>query len=260
MVRALILAAGQGTRLRPLTDDRPKCLVPLLGKSLLARQTDTMRSCGIHRIRVVGGYRVDQIRRAGFHCYVNKAYGSTNMVESLFSAMPFIREDGDLVVSYGDIVYEEKNLRAVLNTDADIAVMVDARWRPYWELRFDDPLEDAETLVIDSEGRIVELGGKPDSYERIQAQYTGLIKFRGTRLHDLIEFHQQLDRTSVYGNQSFPNMYMTSFLQALIDSGWTALAVSVENGWLEVDTTQDLRRYEALAREGSLAEFYQPAD
>ena len=56
MTRALILAAGQGTRLRPLTNDKPKCLVPLLGKSLLERQVDTLKKSGVTNIHIATGY------------------------------------------------------------------------------------------------------------------------------------------------------------------------------------------------------------
>ena len=55
MTRALILAAGKGNRLRPLTDDKPKCLVPLFGKSLLERQINTLEDVGIVNIHIATG-------------------------------------------------------------------------------------------------------------------------------------------------------------------------------------------------------------
>ena len=106
MTRALILAAGQGTRLRPLTDDKPKCLVPLVGQSLLGRQVDTLKQCGIDDIHIATGYRSDQLEALGFATTKNPRFDSTNMVETLFSALPFIRQTGDLVIAYGDIVYQ----------------------------------------------------------------------------------------------------------------------------------------------------------
>ena len=53
-------------------------------------------------------------------------------------------------------------------------------------------------------------------------------------------------------------MYMTSFIQSLIDSGWEVRPAFSENGWLEVDTLHDLKTYEALARDGVLIKFYDP--
>ena len=256
MTRALILAAGQGTRLRPLTYDKPKCLVPLLGKSLLERQTHTLKQAGIDNIQVATGYRSDQIKKLGFSISINPYFAETNMVESLFCCLPFIREEGDLIIAYGDIVYQRNNLQALLDCDDEIALMIDRKWKDLWSLRLENPLDDAETLIMDSAGYITELGRKPQNYEQIEGQYTGLIKIRPDKLAELEKFYNQLDRSVSYDGKDFKNMYMTSFLQLLIDRGWKAKAVEVNNGWLEVDSLEDIRQYEKMAKDGVLDRFY----
>ena len=60
-MRAVILGAGEGTRLRPYTDDRPKCLVELAGRTLLAWQLDALAAAGVSDTTIVTGYRADQI-------------------------------------------------------------------------------------------------------------------------------------------------------------------------------------------------------
>lgn len=254
-MKALILAAGQGSRLKPLTNDRPKCLVPLLGRSLLARQADIFAECGIDDIAVVGGYRIDQIRREGFSCFDNERFESTNMVESLFSARDYLQGPEDLIISYGDIVYEANNLRRVMAADQEVNLMVDVNWRHYWNRRLPDPLTDAETLKFKGDGLLAELGKKPSSYDDIEAQYTGLIKVRGDVLESFCRFYDDLDRSATYDGQPFEKMYMTSFLQLLIDAGWRVLGVRVKGGWLEVDTTSDLSLYERLAANNELDAF-----
>jgi choline kinase len=257
MTRALILAAGQGTRLQPLTNNKPKCLVPLLGKSLLERQVHTLQNAGVDNIHIATGYRSDQIKALGFNCTDNARYAETNMVETLFCALDFIQQEGDLIIAYGDIVYQSENLEALLASDDEIVLMIDAKWKDLWSLRLENPLEDAETLMMDDDGYVTELGKKPDSYERIQGQYTGLIKIRADKIPGLVQFYNKLDRSKTYDGKDFDNMYMTSFLQLLIDSGWQAKAALVNNGWLEVDSVDDLNQYESMARDGSLDEFYQ---
>jgi len=256
MTRALILAAGQGTRLCPLTDDKPKCLVLLLGKSLLERQTHTLRKAGIDNIQVATGYRSDQIERLGFSISTNPYFAETNMVESLFCCLAFIREEGDLIIAYGDIVYQSNNLQALLDCDDEIALMIDRKWKDLWSLRLENPLDDAETLKMDSAGYITELGRKPQNYDQIEGQYTGLIKIRSDKLAEFEKFYNQLDRSASYDGKDFKNMYMTSFLQLLIDRGWKAKAVEVNNGWLEVDSLEDIRQYEKMAEDGALDRFY----
>jgi len=256
MTRVLILAAGQGTRLRPLTDVKPKCLVPLLGRSLLERQVDTLKELGINDIHVATGYRADQIEALGFATSINPQFAKTNMVESLFSALSYIQQEGDLIIAYGDIVYQSDNLNALLNCNDEIALMIDARWRELWSLRLSNPLDDAETLIMNDDGYVTALGKKPQSYDQIEGQYTGLIKIRSDKLMALVTFYNQLDRSATYDGKDFNNMYMTSFLQLLIDSGWKAKAVLVNGGWLEVDSVEDLSKYETMAKEGKLDRFY----
>jgi choline kinase len=256
LTRALILAAGQGTRLRPLTDDKPKCLVPLLGKSLLQRQVDTLKESGISDIHIATGYRTDQIEALGYATSRNPRFAETNMVATLFSALPFIQQEGDLIIAYGDIVYQQNNLDALLSCNDEIALMIDARWRDLWQLRLENPLEDAETLMMDEYGYVTELGKKPLGYEQIEGQYTGLIKIRSDKLEEFVAFYKLLDRSAIYDGNDFDNMYMTSFLQLLIDSGWKAKAVLVNNGWLEIDSVEDLSQYESMANDGKLDRFY----
>lgn len=256
MTKALILAAGQGTRLRPMTNDRPKCLVTLMGISLLERQVSVLNEAGIIDIHVATGYKADQIKQLGFATSINKDFDKTNMVESLFCAMDFIKEcKEDLIIGYGDIIYQKENLDLVLKTNDEITLMIDKNWKDLWSARIENPLDDAETLVIDEYGYVQELGKKPQNYEKIHGQYTGLIKIRKDKLIDLIAFYQCLDRGASYDGKDFKNMYMTSFLQLLINSGWKVKAANVENGWLEVDSVDDLVKYERMFKSGNLKKF-----
>ena len=256
MTRALILAAGQGTRLYPLTHDRPKCLIDLCGRSLLSQQVQALQACGITDIHIVTGYLKEQIEALGFSTSFNSRFHATNMVESVFSAMAFLEQGGDLIIAYGDIVYEPENLARLLACDHEMAIMVDRKWFDLWSLRFENPREDAETLILDNEGYIVELGKKLENYHSAHGQYTGLIKIRNEKVKDFIAFYQNLDREALYDGQNFDTMYLTSFIQRLIDSGWKVKACLVDSGWLEVDSIGDLETYERLQRKGDLVRFY----
>ncbi|WP_375748238.1 NTP transferase domain-containing protein [Vibrio sp. HN007] len=256
MTKALILAAGQGTRLKPYTDDKPKCLVTLMGRTLLDRQVTTLQSQQIKDIHIVTGYRADQIESLGFDTSYNAQFKTTNMVESLFSAIEFLKDcNEDLIISYGDIIYNPSNLERLLGCNDEVAIMIDKDWYSLWSIRMDNPLEDAETLKLDSKGYIKELGKKPLSYDEIQGQYTGLIKIRADKLADFIGFYTSLDREEQYDGQDFYNMYMTSFLQLLINNSWKIKAATVNGGWLEVDSVSDLETYSSLASNGELKKY-----
>jgi len=253
MTHCLILAAGEGTRLRPFTNDYPKGLVTLLGKPLVSHQISTLKALGIEDIAIATGYKAEKFDPLGFQTFHNKFFDSTNMVESLFAARSFLEQaQGDVLISYGDIVYEQNNLEAVLTTHGDIVVMVDDGWLDLWSARNEDPLNDAETLKYGKNGQIIELGKKPSSLDDIKGQYTGLIKIPYQKVADFISFYDRLDHALLYDGRAFEQMYMTSFLQLLIDAGWMVMPANVNHGWLEVDTVEDLQLYERLAAEEKL--------
>lgn len=255
-MRAIILAAGQGSRLYPYTKDRPKCMVELLGKPLLHRQLAVLKGAGIDDILLVGGYKADRLVAEGVGVVLNPRYAETNMVTTLFCAESWMQPGEDLIVAYGDIVYEPGVLKSLLKTDAPLGISVDREWRRLWELRMENPLVDVETLKLDEQGCIVELGKKPLSYDDVQGQYMGLIKVRGDQVKAFGQAWHALDKSACFDGKDFDNMYMTSFLQHLIDSGWKAQAAFTSNGWLEVDTVDDLRCYEEIIRNKKHPEMF----
>ena len=222
-MKAIILAAGEGKRLRPLTNNTPKCMVNLFGKSLLQWQIETFRSCQIDDISVVTGYRSELINLPRLKIFQNKKFETTNMVESLFCASQELSEQ--TIVSYGDIIFEKKVLDKLIQSKADFSVIVDKNWKRYWEIRFDNPLNDAESLKIDTDDNITSIGKKTQKIDEIEGQYIGLMKF------------------------------MTDFLQGLINDGCKLKAVEIENGWLELDTINDYNKYTELYSKNKLSEF-----
>ena len=237
-LKAIILAAGEGTRLRPYTLDRPKCLVEVDGLSLLDRQLAVLSTETIDPIVVIGGYRIEMLERPGIELRMNARYAETNMVWTLFCAEDDL--EGELLLCYGDIVYSREVLQTVLNSAADIAVTIDLDWEAYWRARNEDPLDDAETLKLAADGRILEIGQKPKSLAEIEGQYMGLMKFstKGTQL--LKKTFHEARSAGVLRGKSPEKAYMTDLLQAMIDLDIRLDAVPVHGGWVEVDTVDDL--------------------
>ncbi len=239
-MKAIILAAGMGTRLKPLTNSKPKCLVELAGKSLLEHQLDTLSDCGISDIHVVGGYMADQLISKKYKLHQNHNYDNTNMVYSLFVATEELTGREDIIISYGDIVYQKNVLQSLIAFDAPISVVVDQSWLSYWKTRMEDPLTDVETLKLESTNKIVEIGKKPQSLSEIDGQYIGLIKVNSQFVTRLKLAWQNMDKNIIYDGKDYDNMQMTSYLQMLINLGWDIRATFIENGWAEVDCPGDL--------------------
>ncbi|MDS0900460.1 NTP transferase domain-containing protein [Morganella morganii] len=245
-MKVIILAAGQGTRLRPFTNDRPKCMVELKGKPLLHYQLTTLKQCGVEDkdIALAAGYLQEKLVAPGLVQYRNELYEQTNMVSTLFAAEAFMQPNEDLIISYGDIVFEQKVFQKLLDTEGEVVIAADLDWYELWKIRMVNPLDDAETFKMNDEGKVLELGKTPQTLQEAQAQYIGLIKISANKVADFINHYKNMDKSAIYDGKDYKNMYMTSLLQDLIDSGWHAQAALINNGWLEVDSVDDLAAYE----------------
>ena len=252
----VILAAGEGSRLRPFTTDRPKALVEVAGKPLLDWQVESAARLGVKTVAVVTGHMAerfdrDRYKSPTFVWYDNPRYAETNMVETLWCAEAEFYsqtrggagENREVIVSYGDILYQDSVLENLMDSQAAISVVVDLGWRSYWEARFDDPLSDAESLRLEVAGRITEIGQKANDIEEIQGQYIGLMKFKGPGIDLLRKTYLQ---TREQGG-AFRKMYMTDLLQAMVDSGHEVTSVPIHRGWLEIDTLSDYELANRLA-------------
>lgn len=239
-MKLIILAAGQGTRLRPLTNNKPKCMVEYKKNPLIDYLMKTAKASKIDEIAVIGGYKFNTLKKYlndnTIKYFENKNYLTTNMLYTLFSAEDFM--DDDLIISYSDIIYNQEILDTLIDSKEDISVVVDKKWKLLWEQRMENPLEDAETLKIKG-NKIIEIGKKPTSYEDIEGQYIGLIKISHKAIDDIICFYKSLKKR--YENRKLKNLYMTDFLQLLIENNYKISPLFIEGGWIEIDSKDDLK-------------------
>jgi len=245
----IILAAGRGSRLGALTDETPKCLTELAGRPLIAWQLRALAEAGLDRVGLVTGYAADRLAHLGLPSIHNPRWEETNMVSSLLCAEAALRSEDDLIVSYGDIVYEPRIVSALRDSDGAIATVIDLDWLKLWQLRSDDPLADAESLRLDSQGRITDIGQGVASLGEIEGQYIGLTRFSAAGKRALLEFVARDGTRDWPLSSSLDDTSFTDLLRGMIDTGMTIDAIPVRGGWLEVDTPEDLAVYEAeLAR------------
>jgi choline kinase len=258
LVKLIILGAGEGKRLLPLTQNIPKCMVKIFEKPLLEHQIDIIRKCGITEIVIVKGYCEEMIKIPDVRYYKNEKYNSTNMVETLFCAEKEL--DGPVIISYGDILYEKNVLEKLLASKDDFSIIIDKNWQEYWEIRFQNILDDVESLTLEN-GFITNLGQKTDSLNDIQGQYIGLMKFQNNAISVLKNFYHISKKQSESGSNplnskvSFENSYMTDLLQGLINHNHKLKAIEINGGWLELDTLHDFEIYKNLYKNNTLKKF-----
>lgn len=257
-MHAIILAAGEGSRLRPYTNSRPKCLVSLAGKELLNHQLTVLNKCGVEDVTVVTGYYGNQIAELGFNVIENPAYGTTNMIASLGCALELFDGSQDLLITYGDIVYESRVLKSLMESPSPLAITIDKNWHDLWSARMPDPLADAETLRLDADSNVLEIGRSPNALTEIEGQYMGLIKIDTSFVTRFARMMESLQSGGEVKGRTWATMDMTTFLQHFIDSGFPVRAVPVQGGWLEVDSAEDFETYQQLHQDKRLERFWRP--
>jgi len=211
---AVILAAGRGSRMGPLTSSLPKCLLPLAGRPLLHWQLEALRRAGVGAVLVVTGYlghlllpKATEGARQAYDVAENPAWADTNMLSTLQRAAPWLTERfaqgvEQAVISYADIVYRAGHVADLVRSPGSLAVTYDTQWEALWRLRFGDPLLDAETFR-QRDGLLLEIGGKPASMEEVGGQYMGLFKCTPEGWADLTAAYHALgaaaERTDMTG-------------------------------------------------------------
>ncbi|MCX6749301.1 MAG: phosphocholine cytidylyltransferase family protein [Candidatus Pacearchaeota archaeon] len=257
-MKAIILAAGLGTRLGKYTQDKPKCMLEFMGKTLIERQVETIKKLGIKEIIVIRGHFGGKINLTGV-TYVEWSGPETNMVPDLFEAEKYF--DDDFIVVYGDVLFDEKTFTKLMNCDKDICVTVDDNWKDYWRARFNSNLEDLESVHIGKEGDIIELGTPDCLPEDCHARYVGLIKFSKNGAKALKKVYHEnkekyWDKDEKWMNsKNFKRAYMTDILQAIINSGFKIWPLHIFGGWLEFDTVNDYELANRWLKEGILNKF-----
>ncbi|MDH5546991.1 MAG: phosphocholine cytidylyltransferase family protein [Gammaproteobacteria bacterium] len=238
-MKAIILAAGRGSRMGNLTERQPKCFTELHGKRLIDWQLSALEGENIKQISIVVGYRAENFD-LDLRYFRNDRWQETNMVVSLLAADDWLDSDTCLV-SYSDIVYSKDTVEKLAHSNGDIAVAYDPNWRKLWEMRFKNPLDDAETFRL-SDYKIVEIGNRSSSIEEIEGQYIGLMKFTKEGWRKIRSY------LSRYSQPEVDKMDVTSLLQRLIIDRHEIVGVPISQPWYEVDSESDLRMYSALEK------------
>lgn len=174
-MKAIILSAGQGSRLGHLVDDKPKCLIDFNGRSLLDRQLDTLEANGVHEAVVVTGFHDDRIEEAlaartggpSVTTIFNPFYKVADNTGSLYMAREQL--SGDCLVWNGDTLVSRELMKKVVSNDrSGICVTID---------RKPDGYDDDDMKVVEDGGRLKAIGKRIS--EGVNAESIGLLAFRG---------------------------------------------------------------------------------
>jgi choline kinase len=237
MNKAIILSAGQGSRLGHLTDDKPKCLIDFGGRTLLDRQLDALAANGVGRAVVVTGFRDDLVEEAlakrgggpDVRTVYNPFYKVADNLGSLFMARDEL--SGDCLVWNGDTLVSDALMRRVITNDrAGICVTID---------RKDGYDEDDMKVIVASDGQLKAIGKRIP--KGVNGESIGLLAFRADGAERFREAIERDMRTS-----EGTTIWYLRVIHHLAERSqvWT-LDINGEE-WGEVDFPEDVDRARAL--------------
>ena len=242
--KALVIAAGLGSRLKKHTENLPKCMLDFGGKTLLQRQLEAYKKNSINEIAVIKGYKKEKINYRGIKYFENTDFKNNNILNSIFYAEDFINDN--IIISYSDILFDSTVVKRTLQSDHDISVVVDIDWRGYYVGRKDHPISEAENVIFNSNNEVEKIGKINTGNEEVHGEFIGMIKLSNRGCEIFKEHFHRLKK--LYWNKPFQRAaifqkaYLTDFIQELVDIGIKVHCVIIESGWKEIDTVEDYRK------------------
>ncbi len=248
-MKAIIIGAGRGSRLRHLTEEIPKTLVPVLGRPMLDGILEALAAGGFTRKDVIFicGYKADVIReRYPDLTYVeNTRWEHNNILASLLCAREHLAEG--FVSTYADIVYRPEVVRELVRAPWDITLACDTDWRRRYEGRSQHPETDAEKMRAEDR-RVVELSRRIESTQAA-GEFIGVMKLSAAGATRFVSAFDEAGAAYPEGvfreGRSFEKAYLIDLLQHMLERGEEMHRVDTHGGYMEIDTLQDASLAEA---------------
>jgi len=230
-MKAVILAAGQGTRIRSIHGERPKCLIAVGDRTILDRQLEALFMAGVREVAIVVGYEKDQIidhlrarlRDVGpkVHFIENPAFALTNNIYSLWLAREWL-SDQSFICLNADVIFDPQILLSAMQSAAPISMIVDHEWR------------DETMKVVICDGRVVRMS-KKITRDQFNGTYIGITKFHA-RLRDRL-FRKMEDIIDAGRLNEFFNVAVQELADEGVNVGFTTTSGLA---WAEIDDPLDL--------------------
>ena len=241
-MRAIILAAGEGSRMGKLTQNIPKPLLDINGKSIIERQLSSLKQNGILDIIIVTGPYHEKFNFKNVVYVNNLDHKKHDTLGSLMTARDYMNDE--IIITYADQIFEEKILKSMTEFTGDIGIAVDLDWEKNYVNRDQHPKSEAENVLING-NEILELRkniSECKENEKI-GECLGLMKFSRKASKVFLDKYSELEishQGKFHNAPSLEKALISDMIQELIDSKINVEPIYVSGKWCEIDTPQDL--------------------
>ena len=241
-MKAIILAAGRGSRLGNYTKKIPKALVDINGKSLIERQIHLFQKNGITEIFIVRGYMKEKFNLDNIEFIDDDGYANHDQLGSLIAAQEKI--SGEVLILF--VVFDENILHQILDTNEDISLALDLDWQRNYDGQKNNQFP---ALAEIENNRIIRLSEKEDLVRNnFCGEFFGILKLssRGSEI-----LNEIIDKNKNYKNQfhdsaSFNVAKLPDIIQEIIGSDIIVRPIFIQGKWIEIDTPKDLEKAKNL--------------
>ena len=243
-MKAIFIAAGKGSRLGSLTNNLPKPLVDVNGKSIIERQINLLSKKNINDIVIVTGYKKEKFTFKNIEYVFNPNFLTDEQAGSLMRARE--KFSGDVLIMFCDILFDEQILEQVLNVNDHIAIAIDKNWKKSYLERNDNPIDKADKVLLKN-NKIVQVSAKQiDADLNVETgELLGIMKLSSEGSKILIEHYEKLENNHTgkfHDAESFQKAKFVDILQELISTGISINPIIITGNWCEIDTPDDLAR------------------
>lgn len=243
-MKVIIIAAGSGKRLGKNTENVPKYLLEVNGKTILERQLTAFGKFNINEIIIITGPYKEKFSGKEFTFVEDVNYQKHDILGSLMEAREHIK--GDVLVVYSDIIFDDSILRQIIESSTDIGIAIDLDWKKAYEFRTDHPKTEAENVLLDKNHNLLEIRKNIQFYEdKIVGEFLGILKLSKRGSYIFVKRFEKLEKShrgTFHTAPSLEKAYLTDMIQELIDSKIKVTPIIVSGTWCEIDTMQDLER------------------
>ncbi len=242
-MKAIIIAAGSGTRLGNYTKNTPKALIDINGKSILKRQTELLQTNGITEIIIVTGPNREKFLDEKLKYVKDNFYENHEQLGSLMEARNFFNDE--LLILFSDVLFDNQVLTNIINSDKDFNIAVDYNWEKKYIERTEHPMSQADLVLIEN-NLIFKIMKNliPKNNSKI-SEFIGIIKLSQKGAEIFVNHYKNLENTTDK-IELIKKWHLTNMLQDLIDNNNSIFPIEIDGNWCEIDTVQDLERARKL--------------
>ena len=238
-MKAIVIAAGSGERISKEYDNVPKALIEIHGITLLDKQISIFKKCGINEIIVIRGPNKEKFNNTEVLYVDDVKFEEHDILGSLMEAKNHIHDD--VIITYSDIIFDERILKSVITKNADIGIAIRDDWKIAYKNRKLHLTSEAENVVYNENSVSLIKKNITNSTNNV-GEFLGILKLSKIGSHEFVkQYDNLLNHTGKFHDSvSLKNAYLTDMIQELVEKGISVKPILVDGIWYEVDTIEDL--------------------